>query len=234
MSAPAPASDAPVDATGHSTPQRDVGIQAQIAAWRERGAERVAPLRLRYIEALARRAASRQGLLRQSLDDKLARALATLGATCDAAQATQDQAPTSIDPGLLGRLVGDIDALGAVPAKGGSAGHLPVPPAGAALPDLKTLQRFRDTWTRLSVDRQLRRSLDKIPENPGPLNSHLLVLRALRRMQEISPAYLDHFVAHADALLWLDGARVGPAVSPGKPGRQDGTKKSRTGAGRYG
>ncbi len=234
MSAPAPASDGPVDATGHSCPGRDAGVQAQIAAWRDRGAERLDPLRFRYIEALARRAATHQGLLRQSLDGKLVRALAALGAACDAAQAALQPAQTSVNLGPLGRLVGDIDGLGAEPAQGGGAALSSAPLAGAALPDLKTLQRFRDTWTRLSVNRQLTRSLDKIPENPGPLNSHLLVLRMLRRLQEISPAYLDHFVAHADALLWLDRARVGPAVSHGKPGRQDGARKNKPGAGRYG
>ncbi len=93
--------------------------------------------------------------------------------------------------------------------------YLEAAPVGAATPplgELKTVQRFRATWNRLRVDEQLTRSQAKIPENPGPLNSHLLVLRALRRMQELSPAYLERFMAHVDALLWLDGAGIrGPA-----------------------
>lgn len=211
MSPPTPASDKPDDATGYPYPARDAGVQAQITALRERGARRVDPVRFRYIEALAGRAANHQGLLRQSLDGKLARALAACGAKCAAAHDTHERVRPGVDRGPLGQLVGEIDGLGEVPTPGGSTGLRPEPVAGAALSELKTLRRFRDTWTRLSVDRQLTRSLDQIPENPGPLNSHLLVLRALRRMQKISPAYLEHFVAHVEALLWLDRARARPA-----------------------
>ena len=70
---------------------------------------------------------------------------------------------------------------------------------------------FRSTWSKLSVDQQLTESLAKAPENAGPLNSNLLVLRALKLMQQTSPAYLRHFMAHVDALLWLDQASVGAA-----------------------
>ena len=235
MRSPPLASDKPGDATGYPYPARDAGVQAQIDALREPGGQRVDPVRFRYIEALARRAATHQGLLRQSLDGKLARALAAYGAKCDAAhaaQAAQEPARTSVGRGPLGQLAGDITGLGVVSAPGGGAGLPSV--AGIALPELKTLRLFRDTWTRLSVDRQLTRSLDRIPENPGPLNSHLLVLRALRRMQEISPTYLDHFVAHAETLLWLDRARAGPVVSPGKAGRRDSATKIKPGGDRKG
>lgn len=79
------------------------------------------------------------------------------------------------------------------------------PPAVAA-GELKSLHYFRDTWAQLSVDRQLAEALTQAPENAGPLNSHRLVLRALEDMREVSPDYLKRFLAHADALLWLDQA----------------------------
>ncbi len=88
-------------------------------------------------------------------------------------------------------------------------------PAGVTLSsppiELRTLRVFRSTWSKLSVDQQLTESLAKAPENAGPLNSNLLVLRALKLMQQTSPAYLRHFMAHVDALLWLDLASVGAA-----------------------
>lgn len=226
------------EATGDPYAAGDAGVQAQIAAWRERGAERIDPLRLRYIEALARRAATHQGLLRHALDARLVRALALLGANCAEvkhAREPQQELARSADRGPLGQLVGDIDGLGAAPAAPVTAALEPESAAGAALPELKTVQRFRRTWNRLSVDRQLSRSLDKIPENPGPLNSHLLVLRALRRMQEISPAYLEHFVAHTEALWWLDRARADPSLpASGKPVRQAGAGRRKPGGDRYG
>lgn len=116
----------------------------------------------------------------------------------------------------LADLVRHIDGLNA------ALGQIRPQPSGAtqsdtaALAELKTVQRFRDTWTRLRVDDQLARSQEKVPENPGPLNSHLLVQRALRRMQELSPAYLGRFMAQVEALSWLDHAVLRGTALPGK------------------
>ena len=52
------------------------------------------------------------------------------------------------------------------------------------------------------------------PENAGPLNSHLLVLRALRQMHQTSPAYLKRFMDYADTLLWLEQADGGAKPAP--------------------
>lgn len=90
-------------------------------------------------------------------------------------------------------------------------------PGTAALPELKTVQRFRDTWSRLRLDEQMARSQRQAPDNPGPLNSHLLVLRSLRCMQDIAPAYLARFMAHAEALSWLETADVPQPARSGKP-----------------
>lgn len=118
---------------------------------------------------------------------------------------------------------------------GVQAGDAAVPSDAAPMAELKTVQRFRDTWTRLRVDNQLTRSQEKIPENPGPLNSHLLVLRSLRRMQEVSPAYLERFMAHVDGLLWLEHAGLRGPAAAGKTVVQGGNKrKVRVAAGKSG
>ena len=52
---------------------------AMIDAWRERGDHRLDPVRFRFIEALARRAAAHRGEARRILDDKLAKLLAAYG-----------------------------------------------------------------------------------------------------------------------------------------------------------
>jgi hypothetical protein len=131
-----------------------------------------------------------------------------------------DQLDAPARGGLLAELLATLDgrnALQTSPVADAAASAQPM--AAGAADELKTLRDFRDTWTRLRVDRQLSRSQDKAPENPGPLNSHLLVLRALRRMQDISPAYLERFVGHVEALVWLDQAGVRSAAQPAKPGR---------------
>jgi hypothetical protein len=45
------------------------------------------------------------------------------------------------------------------------------------------------------------------PANAGPLNSHVLVLQALGMMQTLSPEYLRRFLAHVEALQWLELAQ---------------------------
>jgi hypothetical protein len=95
--------------------------------------------------------------------------------------------------------------------------------------ELKTLSYFRSTWSRLSADRRLTQTLAAVPENAGPLNSHHLVHRALMLMRELSPEYLHRFMAHVDALLWLDRANVRSAAGSAETPRAEGPRKSARG-----
>ncbi|MGI4846703.1 MAG: DUF2894 domain-containing protein [Janthinobacterium lividum] len=98
----------------------------------------------------------------------------------------------------------------------GSRGSTTMPPSPSAalapggmraggLGELKTLRQFRNTWAKLSADKQVAQALVQAPKNAGPVNSHMLVLRSLELMREISPDYLNRFISYADALLCLDG-----------------------------
>jgi len=153
------------------------------------------------------------------------------------------------DPALLRRLAAFLEGQGRPPgALRELSGHLArlapegagptssSDPAAETAPrtELKTLQRFRDTWSKLSVDQRLARSLAKSPESAGPLNSHALVLRSLQLMRDLSPEYLHRFMAHLDALLWLDGVHGGPALVPkdvvrtaGAERKPEGTERKR-------
>lgn len=90
------------------------------------------------------------------------------------------------------------------------------------------IQYFRRTWTRLSADQRLAQSQSSLPENAGPLNSQHLVHRSLAQMRELSPEYFDRFIAHVDALLWIERAQEQAA----RDARATGGKKG--GAGRRG
>ncbi|KDC02610.1 PF11445 domain protein, partial [Bordetella bronchiseptica E012] len=83
-----------------------------------------------------------------------------------------------------------------------------------AYPELPLLDEFRQTWTRLSTDRQLRQSEQLVPENAGPLNSSHLAHRSLSLMQGLSPGYLQQFLSYVDALGWLEqlAASAAPAT----------------------
>lgn len=109
-----------------------------------------------------------------------------------------------------------------------AAALAPASPLGQPV-ELKALWQFRSTWTRLSADRQLARSLAEVPRNPGPLNSHLLALRSLQLMQALSPAYLQRFMTQIEALLWLEQASTGHAALPAKAVRREGDKPRKSG-----
>lgn len=181
--------------------------QAQIDALRAHGAEGFDPVGLRFIEALAQRAAGREGSLRQRLDERLERALddyrtrlanATGAGRDDAA--SQAARPDRCSP--LAELLAYIEAHAMDSAEG-----VATPPGVPG--ELKSVRQFRRTWSRLNADRQLSRALDQAPENAGPLNSHHLVLQTLKQMRAISPEYVEQFISWVDALLWLEQADAG-------------------------
>ena len=91
-------------------------------------------------------------------------------------------------------------------------------PAGR--PEMKSVTRFREGWSRLRAETRVTEALGRKPENAGPLNSHALLLRSLDLMRGLSPDYLRRFVTHVDALLWLDaaGQKPAPPKGKGKPG----------------
>ena len=166
-----------------------------IDAWKARGADRFDPLRFRFIEALARRAAAHQGEVRRLLDARLATLLAAYGE--DLEKAAPIAAPPPASPrGALAEL----------------ADHIARPADG--VDELKALGYFRSTWSRLSAERRLTQSLATVPKNAGPLNSQQLVHRSLTLMRELSPEYLERFMSHVDALLWLDQVHSGHASTP--------------------
>jgi len=184
-----------------------------LAMWRERGADRHDPVRFRFMEALARRAARYDGAARRLLDERLARATA---AYADAlALASADPAAVRPDAPAAGPLAALLDYIaqhtrtqGDTPAATGAAASVPMPK------EVEVLEHFREIWQKVSSEKQLRESLERVPGNAGPLNSHSLVYRSLALMHEVSPAYLRQFLAYIDALSWLEQFQVG-ALGPG-------------------
>ncbi len=162
-------------------------------------------VRLRFIEVLARRAAVQEGAARALLDDRLAMLLAEFTEAEDAAP--EPDAPATLSTPMRGPLGQLVDQL--VERPGGA--RVPATPRQSASIETRTLDYFRDTWSRLNTKRRLTQSLAQLPRNAGPLHSHQLVHRALRLMEEVSPDYLHRFMAYADALLALErleGARA--------------------------
>ncbi len=184
-------------------------IAAALQALQARGIDRRDPAGWQFVAALQRRSAQQQGPLRQQLDLRLARALATLqqrhGGTAAASPAASASTAAQTSPH-------------ASPDASPLAGLLQQLGSGVAAPptELQAVRRFSPTWARLRVDQQLARALARQPDNAGPLNSQRLMLQTLQRLRQLSPAYLQRFLAHADALLWLED-RSAAAVPPPRP-----------------
>lgn len=228
METSSPVSSHRPSGTGPASVPQDVDHGATIDAWRERGADRFDPVRFRFIEVLARRAAAHRGDARRILDDKLVKLLGSYGEDLERARCTQDGAdgkdgshiaasPAAGTPdgaqhrGALGELVDHVDRHAALHEERPAASG--VVPSLSSTPELKTLRHFRKTWSRLSADQRLTQSLEKVPDNAGPLNSHHLIHRSLTLMRDLSPEYLNRFMSFVDTLLWLDQLHGGGALA---------------------
>ncbi|WP_250535875.1 DUF2894 domain-containing protein [Caballeronia sp. AZ10_KS36] len=163
-----------------------MNARAMLDAWRARGEHRVNPVRYRFIEALARRAMTHEGEARRIIDARLSSLLNDYADTV--AQAAARQAVAAHAP--KGPLAVLLDEM---------ARH------AATHPSLEELLEYlRGVWSKVSAERQLRESQQKVPKNAGPLNSSSLVHRSLALMREASPEYLQHFLAYVDTLSWME------------------------------
>lgn len=192
-------------------------VTETIDAWRARGADRLDPVRLRFIEALAQRATAHEGEARRLLDERLTHLLAVYEADLAKAAAAKKKTPpaTPAASGLAELLAHVAERTGAAE---GSA------PSGAS--DLKSLRYFRSTWSRLSADRRLNQSQAKVPENAGPLNSQHLVHRAITLMRDASPDYLNRLMSYIDTLSWIEQANA--SAPPPAAARPEGRKTARS------
>ena len=183
----------------------------QIASLRESGAHLFDPLRFHYLEVLSARAEAHQGRVKSILENKLALALADFRLRLAQVQVLAQQPTQSTAEDDLPQqgitvsqgesLAGLVRSLAQVePEKANLGQH----EAAATRPELKSVRLFRSTWSKLSADKQLNAALDKAPRNAGPINSHMLVLRSLALMRDISPDYLNRFISYADTLVHLE------------------------------
>lgn len=226
--------------------------QAMLDAWREGGADRVDPVRFRFLQAMARRSAVLDGLARQLLDEKLAGHLNAYAQLLDAeTDADADAGPEAgADAGPDAEPSAERNApLPAEPANdapsalAGLLAYLADPSLNTtdgepdwnrdalglrdAYPDVQMLEYFRAVWSRVSADRQVRQSQQQVHKNAGPLNSNQLVHRALSLMRELSPGYLQQFLSYTDALMWMEQIHAATAPAPKDAARGAAKKTSR-------
>jgi hypothetical protein len=205
-------------------------------AWRARGADRLDPIRFHFIEALDRRAAGHSGEARRILDDRLSKLLDAYAHDLERAAskaANTDSAASLGEPGRAA-LAGLIDYIaGHAPAHGdGSAAGNAAVLRSPSYPELEVLDYFREIWSKVSTETQLRQSLEQVPGNAGPLNSSSLVHRSLSLMRELSPGYLRQFLSYVDALSWMEQMNGGVVLTGKVAPRAGSARKSARGKSR--
>jgi hypothetical protein len=65
----------------------------------------------------------------------------------------------------------------------------------------------------IHLEGRIEESLQAAPAKAGPLNSQGVVVRALQRLQHLSPAYLASLMHQIDALAALEALRLGAKTS---------------------
>jgi hypothetical protein len=171
---------------------------------RAAGAARVDAVGWHYIETLAMRSQAQSGPARVLLDAKLQAALQRFDARMGTAAQPQD-VPKPL-PSPLAALLQDMGPQSPPQGPGRLAGWPPENPR---------IQAFKKQLSQISVQKQVTQAMAQAPQNAGPINSHMLVLRSLALMRDISPDYLNRFMAHVDTLLCLEEAGTGK-VKPKK------------------
>jgi hypothetical protein len=155
------------------------------------------PVGWHHIQVLTERTRTQTGLAQVLLQAKLNSALAQLQARLAAQkkQHTQHIQPTRHTPSPLSALLRDMSAPSA---------ERPFSPSGQGRMDNPRVAQFRQQLGKISVQKQVTQAIAQAPQNAGPINSHMLVLRSLSLMRDLSPDYLNRFMGYVDTLLFLD------------------------------
>jgi len=195
------------------------GLEAStlLAMLRKDGAANFDAVRLRYLEILAARAMTQHAGVKGVLEAKLNLGIADLRQRFDAdleKASIAAEANALPHPTPLAALVREL----------GSHMHVTVT-QNHPRAELRAVADFRNTWAKLSADKHVTTALSQAPQNAGPINSHMLMLRSLALMRTISPDYLNRFLSYADALLCLEPDGVKKVTTSKKPSGAKATKK---------
>ena len=159
------------------------------------------PVGWHYTEQLSQRANEATGLTRDLLLAKLEKALSEMNARWDAKLDAKKlsgepvAAPEAALPSPLTQLLQKMTRA--------TGEAQPVKP-NAWRAESPRIQQFRKQLGQISVQKQVSKAMAQAPQNAGPINSHMLVLRSLSLMREASPEYLGRFMVYLDTLLCLD------------------------------
>ena len=188
------------------------GLRAQQASLQASGAAQFDALTWHYLDLLAQRAEQQQGLAQRMLIEKLEKSLTELQRRFALASTTANQNASASDGSYETTTANKALRDGPSPLAELLQAMQPQPPVANLTPsgewqqENPRIQQFRKQLGRISVQKKISKAIAQAPQNAGPINSHMLVLRSLGIMRDVSPDYLNRFMAHVDTLLCLDQA----------------------------
>ena len=171
------------------------------------------PVGWHYLQVLAQRTHSQTGPAQALLQGKLRAAVAQWQAKMQAHQPPASL-PVRPAPSPLAALLHDMAA---------PSNERPLNPSGAGRMDNTRVAQFRQQLGKIRVQKQVSLAIAHAPQNAGPINSHMLVLRSLGLMRDLSPDYLNRFMGYVESLLVMEDAGRGKAV-----GKKSATSSKRT------
>ncbi len=122
-------------------------------------------------------------------------------------QGASANAPANASTNAMDSATADASANSSLSSRMGTDAPTSSDPAfQASGDDSAAIRLFRESLQKLHSDRTVRTALSQCPQDPGPLNPQMLVSRSLAMLRELSPAYVNRFVAYVDTLLWLEDA----------------------------
>jgi hypothetical protein len=153
-----------------------------------------------YIQVLAERTRTQTGPAQLLLQAKLHNALAQLQARLQEHKSqSKNTLPTSRTASPLTVLLQDMAAPSA---------ERPLSPSGHGRMDNLRVVEFRQQLGKLNVQKKVTQAIAQAPQNAGPINSHMLVLRSLGLMRDLSPDYLNRFMGYVETLFFLDAPQT--------------------------
>lgn len=213
----------------------------QLLDWRREGVWRVDPLRFSQLETLARRMPSQSASVQARLAQRLQTLLADYAQRVQRAREAVSEESARLaasQPGLSRSLrslqaTGDLRGLRRLAARTAPRSE-PVLSAllaqvqqasptvrqadpaevAAGREELASVRAFRRVWGRRQSQDRLALARARLPEKPGPLNSHALVLQLLAQVQSLSPDYLRHLLVQVESLQWLAQVQAAGVAAP--------------------
>lgn len=72
---------------------------------------------------------------------------------------------------------------------------------------LKSSLAYQQLQEKQRIDQFIDKALQQTPENPGPLNPEVMVIKMIKQLYQLSPEYVGRYISYFETLRWLEKER---------------------------